>query len=180
MSRRMLMAVLSVVLITPALRAQDKPAEKPAEKPADSGSERDRGRDRGDRGGTDEERRARYSNIIKERLGEISDDEWKVIQPKLQKVMDIRRDQMSSMFGGFGRDRSSEEQPKAGIAGASADLRKALENKSATPEEISKKLTALREAKAKAKMELEAAQKELKEVLTQRQEATLVTLSMLD
>ena len=34
-----------------------------------------------------------------------TDDEWKVIEPKLQKVEDARREQMMAMFGG-GRFRS--------------------------------------------------------------------------
>ena len=42
------------------------------------------------------------------------------------------------------------------------------------------KLKTLREARDKARAELQTAQKELKEVLTQRQEATLVSLGMLE
>ena len=60
------------------------------------------------------------------------------------------------------------------------DLTATLENKDASPDDIKAKLTALREAREKAKTELAAAQKELKDVLTQRQEATLVNMSMLE
>ena len=63
---------------------------------------------------------------------------------------------------------------------ASADLRTALENKDTPADQINAKLTALREARDKARAEVAAAQKELKEVLTPRQEAVLVTMGMLE
>ena len=45
---------------------------------------------------------------------------------------------------------------------------------------ITQKLKALREAREKAQAELAASQKELKELLTQRQEAVLVINGMLE
>ena len=68
----------------------------------------------------------------------------------------------------------------ATVAKASADLRTTLENKDAPADDIKTKLAALRDAREKARAELQAAQKELKEVLTQRQEAVLVTNGMLE
>lgn len=65
-------------------------------------------------------------------------------------------------------------------AKASAELRTLLENKDASADDIKAKLAALREARAKTRADLEAARKELKEVLTQRQEAVLVTNGMLE
>ncbi len=50
----------------------------------------------------------------------------------------------------------------------------------ATAEEINAKLTAYREARDKARQTLAAAQKDLKDVLSQRQEAVLVSMGMLD
>ena len=66
------------------------------------------------------------------------------------------------------------------VAKASAELRTALENKDTAADEIAKKLASLREARDKARADLLATQKELKEVLTQRQEAVLVTMGMLE
>ncbi|MFH1716296.1 MAG: hypothetical protein ABIF19_03015, partial [Planctomycetota bacterium] len=63
---------------------------------------------------------------------------------------------------------------------ASEQLRTALENTAATPEEIKKQLTALRGAKEKTKQELAAAQQELRKIITVRQEAQLVLMGMLD
>ena len=61
-----------------------------------------------------------------------------------------------------------------------ADLQAALDDPKASPEEIQEKLTALREAGKKAKADLDAAQKDLLELLTAYQEAVLVNLGYLD
>ncbi len=47
-------------------------------------------------------------------------------------------------------------------------------------EELKAKLAALRDARAKARADLEAAQKDLQEVLTPRQEAVLVAMGMIE
>jgi Spy/CpxP family protein refolding chaperone len=59
-------------------------------------------------------------------------------------------------------------------------LQTTLDNKDAKPEEIKAKLTALRDARNKAKEDLTKAQADLKELLTQRQEAVLVNMGLLD
>ena len=116
---------------------------------------------------------------MKDRMG-ATDDEWKVIQPKLEKVMTTRRDAMGGMSGMFRRSESQGNETRSPVQQASADLRTLLENKDAPADQIAAKLTALREARDKARQELVSAQKELKEVLSARQEAVLVTFGMLD
>jgi DNA-binding NarL/FixJ family response regulator len=66
------------------------------------------------------------------------------------------------------------------VAKASAALQAAVDNKDTAPAELDQKLSALRDARAKAKTQLSAAQKELKELLTRRQEAVLVNNGMLE
>ena len=123
--------------------------------------------------------RERMMNNIKERLG-ASDDEWKVLEPKVEKVMTAQRDARGGGgFGGFGR-RGGDQQPTTEVGKASADLRTALENKDTPADDIAKKLAAFREARDKARTQLQASQKELKEILTQRQEAVLVNMGMLE
>jgi hypothetical protein len=127
--------------------------------------------------------REQFMTRLKERLG-ATDDEWKVLQPKIEKVNTARR----SSFGGFGgggrrgggNNGGNDNAEQSPVQKASADLRTALDNKDTPAEDIAKKLAALREAREKARAEVTAAQKELKEVLTQRQEAVLVTFGMLD
>jgi hypothetical protein len=127
--------------------------------------------------------RERFMNSIKEQL-KADDDEWKVLSPKIEKLMTAQRDARAGA-GGFGRrpgggGGNADNQPTTPVAKASADLRTALDNKDTAAEDIAKKLAALREARDKARADLTAVQKELKEVLTQRQEAVLVTMGMLE
>ena len=56
---------------------------------------------------------------------------------------------------------------------------KHFRTESATPDQIKTKLTALRDARAKAKTELEKAQKDLRDMLTVKQEAILVMMNVL-
>lgn len=139
--------------------------------------------------------RERAMNRIKEQLG-ASDDEWKVIQPKVEKVMTAQRETRGGGFGfggfgggggpggrgggGGGGGGGGDQQPTTAVGKASQDLRTTLEDKNAAPETISKKLASLREAREKARKDVADAQKDLKEILTQRQEAVLVINGMLD
>ena len=131
---------------------------------------------------------------IKEQLG-ATDDEWKVIQPKVEKVMTAQRESRSGGFGfggfggggrggagggGGGGGGGADRQPTTAVGKASQDLRTTLEDKNAAPETISKKLATLREAREKARKDVADAQKDLKEILTQRQEAVLVINGMLE
>jgi hypothetical protein len=143
------------------------------------------GGNRGNRGNFDPAAmRQRFMDNIKEQLG-ASEDEWKVMSPKIEKVMTAQRETRGGgMFGGGrggrgGGNNPPADQPQSKIAQAQQDLRTAVENKSTPPEELTKKLTALREARDKADAELAAAQKELKEVCTVRQEAVLVMMGQL-
>jgi len=137
---------------------------------------------------------------MKEQLG-ATDEQWKDIQPRLQKVMNLSRQVgapgRGMMFGGAGgytsrrqtggRTRGQEggyrtTRPGTGrtqgqqtaVGKATAELREVLRNEDAKPAQIKAKLTALRTAKAKAKKDLAKAQKELKKNLTVKHEAILV------
>jgi len=134
--------------------------------------------------------RQRMLDNVKEQLG-ASDEEMTVLTPKLEKVFAARRDaNAGGGFGGFGggqRGRGGpggggggDNQPQSAVGKATQDLRTTLENKSASADEITAKLTALRDARAKAQEELKASQKELKELVTARQEAVLVSMGMLE
>jgi hypothetical protein len=128
---------------------------------------------------------------IKEQLG-ATDEEWTALQPKLEKLMTAQRDTRGGGFGrGGGRRRGgpdgggntndpNAQQNQSAVAKAQADLRTVLDNKDSKPEEIKAKLAALRDAREKAKADVTAAQKDLRELLTQRQEAVLVNMGFLD
>jgi peptidoglycan hydrolase CwlO-like protein len=132
--------------------------------------------------------RERYLTQLKEQLG-ASDEEWKALQPKVEKVLTAQRDNRRGGGGnrGFGRNRNNNNaqqqpnaQPTSEVTAAADELRKTVDDKAATAEDINKKLTALREAREKAKNELTTAQKELRELLSARQEAILVSSGLLD
>jgi hypothetical protein len=131
-------------------------------------------------------------NRIKDALG-ANDDEFAAIQPKLQTVMQLQRDVTPRMRmfgrgggpgggggpgrfnGGFG----ASTQPSA-VQTALQDLQTTLDDQNASPDAIKSKLDTLRQARSKAKQDLVVAQQDLKSVLTQRQEAVLVLMGMLD
>ena len=148
------------------------------------------------------EMRQRMMNRIREIVG-ASDDEWKALQPKIEKVQQLQRDASPRgmgmmMFGpgpggpppggpggpppggpggpppGFGPGDPSDVQEK------SMDLRSTLQDKEAKPEDVKAKLQALRDARNKARSDLAKAQEDLKGLLTSRQEAALVMLGFLD
>ena len=121
--------------------------------------------------------RERMANMMKEQMN-VNDDEWKVIQPKLEKVMTAQRDARGGGMGGmFGRGPRSDsgsqgnDSQRSAVQQAQQDLRTTLENKEAAADQIAAKLTALREARNKAREELASAQKELKDALAQEKEA---------
>jgi signal recognition particle GTPase len=191
----MLWSMALLAMVTPvAVRAQANSGSSSSDSkaaPADSGSSDRGGRgDRGNRGpggGFDPAQfRQRMEDRIKEQLG-ANDDEWKVIQPKLDKVVELRFSSMRSGFSSFrgrsgdnGGSSSNSDRQRSAVEQAQKDLQETLDNKDASPDQIKAKLTALRDAREKAKQELASAQKDLKEVLTQRQEAMLVNMNMLE
>jgi hypothetical protein len=149
-----------------------------------------------------EEMRQRISARMKEQFGVTDDAEWKVIEGKITKVNDARRAVGGGMgfggmafgggrgrggqggqgggeadrgggrrggaFGGFGGEPSAEVQ----------DLQKAIDAK-ASADEIKAKLAKVREARKANEAKLEAAQEDLRKVLSVRQEAVAVTMGLL-
>ena len=187
MSRRFIVPLfLAGLMAAPAFAQQQPSTGGGNQNNGDRGNRSDRGGNGGNRGNFDPAAmRQRFSDMIKEQMG-ASDDEWKVIQPKLDKVMTAQRDARGGGMGGMfrrrdnGGDSQSSDRQRSAVEQAQTDLRTLLDNKDSTADQISAKLTTLREAREKAKTDLVSAQKELKEVLSQRQEAVLVMMGMLD
>ncbi|HON90796.1 MAG TPA: hypothetical protein PK373_03825 [Sedimentisphaerales bacterium] len=146
--------------------------------------------------------RQRMMERWKEQLG-ADDESWKVIEPRLTKVMELSRDAMAGgrggMFGGMGmrggpggaggrggeagnrpRFPGEEDRQPTAVEKAAEALSATLENQSASAETIKQQLTALRAAKVKAQQDLANAQQELRQILTVRQEAQLVLSGMLN
>ena len=135
-----------------------------------------------------EQMRQMIMTRIKETLG-ATDEEWKVLGPKVEKVQtlfgQLRSGGQRGMFGGGrgGRQEAAPAQPARDLSAvekAAEDLRTTLENKDAKPDDVKKKLGALREEREKAKQNLAQAQDELRQLLTVKQEAQLVLMGLLD
>jgi flagellar motility protein MotE (MotC chaperone) len=133
---------------------------------------------------------------LQETLG-ATDTEWKVLGPRVMKVAELSRQAAGGGRGMmmFGRGRGGPGGPggapgRRGPGGenreltqvekAQQELQTTLDNTAATPDAIKKQLTLLRAAREKAKQELAKAQQDVRQVLTLRQEATMVLMGMLD
>ena len=146
--------------------------------------DRDRGnRERGERGNRGNFDRSQIMERIMERYREnlgISVAEWKVVQPKVQAVMDNRisgASGMMSFFGGRGsrgRDDSSTEKTPT------SELRDLLEKDDASKGDIKAKLAAYRADRKAREAKLKKAQEDLRQLLTIKQEAQAVLAGLLN
>jgi multidrug resistance efflux pump len=137
--------------------------------------------------------REQFMTRIKEQLG-ASDEEWKALQPKVEQLMTLSRDARAGGGAGMMMGRrgvagggpggataaGDTTAPQSDVAKAQQALQATLDNQQATADEIKAKLTALREAREKAKQELAKAQEAVRQLVTQRQEARLVMMGLLD
>lgn len=140
-----------------------------------------------------EQMRARMMERYREALEVKNDDEWKIIETRITKVTDARRE----IGGGFGRGGPGGFGRRGGGDSGSGDdqggnrrrfgpepspeaesLQKAIEAK-ASNDEIKTKLAKYRESQATKRANLEKAQDELRKVLSLRQEANAVLLGLL-
>lgn len=109
-----------------------------------------------------------------------SDDEWKVIQPLLEKVQELVMKERMQGYRGPRGGRFGEQAQQPQDDSAIGQLRKTLETPNASAEDIKAKIEAVREERKKAATELKSAREELRKVLTARQEAVLLSMSVLD
>jgi hypothetical protein len=178
---------LGVVLIGLSL-SQAQPPQRP---PGPQGPPGERMRGRFDPNQMPRDPEQMQSMMNERQIGRIKEalqpsaEEWKVLEPKVTKVLTLTR-QTGGMGMGMGRRAGGQgnlpEFPRdeSQIGKSTEELRKVLDNKDAKSDEIKAKLTALREAREKAKQELAKAQQELRGGLNVRQEAQLVLMGLLD
>jgi spore coat protein CotH len=125
--------------------------------------------------------RQRIMERVKETLEVTNDEEWKVIEPLVQKVMDARMSNMGGMgrgmFGGGrrGGDNQGGDQGQQRRFGPppspeAETLQKAIDAK-ASKAEVKAALDKYVAARKAKQAELEKAQDDLRKVLTARQEA---------
>ena len=154
----------------------------------------------GGRGNFDPEQfRQRMMERYREQMDVKSDDEWKVLETRIEKVMDARRQAGGPGgpggfgFGGRGPRRGGGDNADAAGGGTGGNqrprfggepspeveaLQKAIEAK-APNDEIKAKLAKVREARKAKEAKLAEAQEELRKVLSVRQEASAVMAGLL-
>jgi hypothetical protein len=150
--------------------------------------------DRGDRQGRGnfdpEQMRQRMMERYREDLEVKSDDEWKLIEARITKVTDARREigfggmrfgggRRGGDNGGGGGDQGGRRSFGGGTPSPEVEsLQKAIEAK-APADELKAKLAKVREARKQKEANLAKAQDELRKVLSVRQEASAVLMGLL-
>ncbi len=201
MSRKVVAAgvVVGVLALVVGLSLAQPPA---------GGGQGQGGQDQGGRGGRGQgnfdpaQMRQRMMERMKEQLG-ADDQAWKVMEPRLTKVMELNRQVgggpgRGMFFGGMRGNRGGpggqqgdqqgnrfrppgmENREPTALDKAEQQLQTTLESSSATPETIKAQLTAVRNEREKARQELATAQQQLREILTVKQEAQLVLAGQLN
>jgi hypothetical protein len=144
-----------------------------------------------------EEMRARMMEGYKTALDVKDDEAWKAIEPRIQKVLDARRDvgfgggmgmrgMMGGRRGGGGGDNADQGQNqnrRRNMGGQTNPAAQALQqaiDSNASPETIKAKLTAYRDDRKDKEAKLEAARADLKKILSVKQEAALVVAGVLE
>jgi hypothetical protein len=130
--------------------------------------------------------RVRMMEQLKKDL-KATDDEWKVLEPKIEKVQTLQRQlRMDGMRGMFGSRRGSENEqptpptPTTDIGKKAAELQKLLADEKSSPAAIKAALKDVRDTRQKVKTDIAAAQNDLRDVVNVRQEAELVLIGILE
>lgn len=126
---------------------------------------------------------------VKETL-QAKDAEWKVLEPRLERVMTLSREASGfgrmGMFGGRRRGGAGQPGapgavlPQSDVDRATEALQTTVDDPKTTPAQIKAKLTAFRAAREKSRQELAKARESARELVTQRQEAQLVLMGILE
>jgi len=147
----------------------------------------------GGRGNFDpEQMRQRMMERYKEAFGVTNDDEWKIIQDRIAKVNEARRDVgfgggmgMMRRPGGPGGDQAGggQDRQRRGFGGEpdpdAEALQKAIEAK-ASNDDLKAKMTAYRNSRKAKQAKLQTAQEDLRKVLSVRQEAVALQMGLVD
>jgi|WetSurMetagenome_2_1015567.scaffolds.fasta_scaffold656276_1 hypothetical protein len=138
------------------------------------------------------EMQQRMMENIRNEMSVTNNDEWKVIETRVQKVMDARREVgvpgMGRMFGrrggppGGGGDNNADRPRRGGFGAPSPEmeaLQKAIDS-NAPAEQVKAAMQKYRESRKAKEATLEKAQAELQKVLTVKQEAVAVSFGLVN
>lgn len=129
------------------------------------------------------------SQSLKQMLGS-TDEEWSVIGPMVLKVYSLVSSQSSgvqirSIMGRSGNQGSQMRGANRPSFSSTEDvaleeLKTLLESEETTNTQLKNKISEIRNAREKSRQDLVKARKELREILTLKQEATLISVGLLE
>jgi len=135
---------------------------------------------------------ARWMERLRRQLG-ATDEEWKALGPKVEKLLRAQQEVRAGIRGvgrggfaggfgggGFGNLPGGNAGEPSEVEDAAAALREAAEDPDVSSRETSRRLLAYRKAREKARQRLEQAEREVKELLTSRQEGILLVLGLVN
>jgi hypothetical protein len=135
------------------------------------------------------EMQQRIMDNIRDQMSITNDEEWSVIQARVQKVMDARRDVGGPNFGRLFRRRNNDGGDnggggrRGGFFGQPSpeldSLQNAIDN-NAPAEQVKAAMEKYRASHKAKEAALEKAQDDLKSVLTVKQEAVAVSLGLIN
>ena len=117
---------------------------------------------------------------IKQEMQVGSDDEWNAIQPLVQKAMTAAAELNRGRPGAAAGFMPAQAGAQSDVAKAVRDLRAALKDPGTPNDQIASLLKTLRDARDRARADLNEAQNNLKSVLTVRQEGVLLFYGILE
>jgi hypothetical protein len=186
----------TLAITTSSLLAQDNPTPDQGGPAGNQGSQR-RNRQGGGPGGNFDpaQMQQRMMERVQEQLGFTNDTEWDAVKPLVQKVMDARMavgtGGMGRMFGG-GRNRGgtntdqaggANNRPRGGMFGQTSPEQEALQkaiDDNAPASQIKDLLAKYKKTQKDKQAKLEAAQADLKKILTTKQEAQAYLLGLVN
>ncbi len=186
-----LLSALALAASTILAVAQAPAAPAPAAPPADAGANNPGGGRRGGPGGPGGGNMQDFMQRMNDRLKaslKVTDEEWTVLKPLVEKVQTAQREAGAGRgFGGGrgpggpggGTDANAPADTRPGAA-ESAALRTAIDTDGTSADDIKAKLAAVRAMRKKGAADLAVAREDLKKVVTVRQEAVLVSMGMLE
>jgi hypothetical protein len=136
---------------------------------------------------------ARWMERLRKQLG-ATDEEWKVVGPRVEALLAAQQEARAGIrgfrAGGFGGPPAGGgggrgffgpgPQESSAVEEAAAAVREASQDPSVPDRDTALALREYRKARDRARERLATAERDLRELLTQRQEAILVTLGLLE
>jgi hypothetical protein len=122
----------------------------------------------------------RQMTTLQQELG-CSDEEWAVLGPRIQRVLDLAADLgQGGQGGGVPRLNMGPTTTPGPCTKALAELKAVTDNAASPRTDVTAKLAAYRSARQKGEADLAVARQDLQTLVTVRQEAVLLNLSILN